>query len=218
MARASSRKFTTIELTHEFCETVSLEIRVHEDRDRDVNSLFFYVEGQPIYCDGIQIGIIPPTKGESPATVVKKLNAYLDAQVASKTYAWERYVRLHVEYDLHHLFYHQTPVVSIEEYYFAYDKNKDRWYQTASPDIAIAVPTESPPSERWIPCDSETLYDSLRDEAQRRSAELRKKIVQLKETDTLSLQRDLEIMLGVRRPNETQETNDFERILRDYST
>lgn len=217
MARASSRKFTAVEFKHEMCGTVALEMRVHEDRNKDINSLFFYIEAEAIYRNGVQVGVIPPIRAESPAGVLSKLKVHLDAQVASKTYVWDRYVRLVVQTDLHHLFYHQTPVINVEEYYFAYDKENNRWYQTATPNSPMPVVTEPPTTEKWTLCSNERLFSELHEEAKRRSDELRNKIVQLKDTEILSLQKDLEVMLGIRQPDATQETNDFERILRDYS-
>ena len=218
MARESSRKFTTIEITHPYSGDLELEMRVHYDKQKDLTKIRFYIDTFRFTSIDNQQTYIPCISGDSPAEVLKTLGQKLDERYSLKEYDWKRYVRLRTNLDLHHLFYHQTPVVAIEEYYFANDKSTGLWYQTATPTSPIPIQTESPPTERLALCDDEKLFSELHETARRRSDELRNKIVQLKDSETESLQRDLEIMLGLRHPQETQETNEFERILRDYSS
>ena len=215
MPRALDRKFIDVVFDHDLIRHESIEIRMKQPNPTAISSMKFYTDPFVAYRrDGSHISI-PEMVGDSPKDVLVKLKEYLDVSSKSKNLTWVRYVRLVDDLDVHHMFYHHRPVLKIEEYFFAYDKDEERWYQTATPNSPIPVATENPPTEKWVKCESESMLTQIRELSETKSKEIRDKMFKLKEEMHMDLRKQVEIILGIQKP-ESQETNEFERILQDY--
>lgn len=216
MPRSLDRKFIDIDFHHDLIGHLSVEVRMKQSNPTSIKTMYFYLDPFVIQKreDGSHLSV-PEIAAHSPKDVIEKLQEFLDISAKSKNLNWIRYVRLKDNFDLHHLFYNQNPVVHIEEYYFAYDKSEQQWYQTATPRSPIPVASEQPPTEKWIPCDDDNVFYEIKELSTKRSDEIRSKMIQIKEELHLKLRAELEVLLGVRH-SESHETNDFEKILQNY--